>query len=280
MPLTTIKSENTHFAQKYDYQRALNYYDRYYKSPRKRFINWLEQKMLRRGLHLIGKPVQILDLPAGTGRFWQSLQYAPKVQLQVADFNLAMLQVGLEKRPSLLTNTLKTTVASAFNLPFADNSFDNITCMRFIHHINLKEDRLQLLTELARVSADTICLSAWVEATGIKAASRFKKQALRDPQKEYNKFVLQHEQLLQEFTLAGLELIGHTDLLPNFSPWRLYILKKKQRATLNPASYVCPICKGPLVTENEQFVCKHDKLAFPMQGQIPMLTQRDSIKLT
>lgn len=283
MPFNTVKSEHTHFAQKYDYDRAINYYYRYYKSPRKRFLNWLEQKMAKRGLALAGNPQQLLDVPCGTGRFWESLPHQLPVKSHVADFNKAMLDVGLEKRSATLTASLIGSVVSAFNLPFADNSFDNIFCMRFLHHINLVEDRMQLLRELARTTADTVCISSWVDATGLKAKIRLKKEAKRTPGKEYNKFVMRHENLLQEFAAAGFEVLGHTDLLPHLSPWRLYTLRKKlplKITTPTTIAYVCPVCKGDLKYDHEQFICQHDKLAFPMLGKIPMLTQRDAIKLT
>jgi ubiquinone/menaquinone biosynthesis C-methylase UbiE len=285
MQSTPVKSEQIRFAQKYDYARAVDYYHRFNRSPRKRFLNWLEQCMAKRGLTMANMPTHILDIPSGTGRFWQTLHHNSHVKLHAADFNSAMIDVGFEKRDAQLTQKMQGAVASAFSLPFPDNSFDSIFCMRFIHHINLEDDRMQLLRELARVTADTVCISSWIDDTGIKAQSRLKKEKSRKANGHYDKFVHQHQQIIQEFTNAGFELIGYTDLLPHLSPWRLYVLRKKHITPpikLSTVEYVCPLCKGTLTNDlaQKQFTCHHDKLAFPMHGKLPMLTQRDAIKLT
>lgn len=285
MPSLPIKSEQTRFAQKYDYDRAIDYYHRFTQNPRRRLLNWLELRMATRGLKMAGMPENILDIPSGTGRFWDTLQHNAHVKLHAADFNVAMLDVGFKKRPVELTSKMQGTIASVFNLPFADNSFVSIFCLRFIHHINLHEDRMQLLHELARVTADTLCISSWVAESGMKAKLRLKKENLRKSSKNYDKFVLSHEQLMQEFSAAGFSLVGHTDLLPHLSSWRLYVLRKdKTSSVTKPATiqYVCPLCKSTLTkhAEQQQFICQHDKLAFPMHGTLPMLTQRDAIKLT
>lgn len=284
MQPSPIKSEQTRFANKYDYDRAITYFNRFYKSPRKRIINWFEQKMAKRALVAAGLPTRILDIPCGTGRFWQTLRHNPSTKLYVSDFNLAMLEVGLEKRDAALTTSVDASIASAFNLPFPNDSFDSVFCMRFVHHINNADDRMQLLSELARVTADTVCISAWIEKTGIRGEKRFEKQAFRDPAKKYDKFMMPHELLLKEFEVAGFELVNYTDLFPHLSVWRLYILRKKRDTRLaKPVviEYICPLCKGTLSKRDghEQLVCNQDKLAYPIKGHIPLLTQRDAINL-
>lgn len=284
MQSTQVKSEQIRFAQKYDYARAVDYFNRFNRSPRKRLLNWLEQCMAKRGLKMANYPNHILDIPSGTGRFWQTLHHHPEVILHAADFNSAMIDVGFEKRPIILTQNMRGTIASAFNLPFADNSFDSIFCLRFIHHINLSEDRIQLLRELARVTSNTVCISSWVAETGVKAKSRLKKETARKDN-SYDKFVHSHSQLTQEFIQAGFDIVGFTDLLPHFTPWRLYVLRKKQpmtQAKTTTLNYICPLCKTPLThdTQQKQFICHHDKLAFPMHGNFPMLTQRDALEIT
>ncbi len=39
------------------------------------------------------------------------------------------------------------------------------------------------------------------------------------------------------------------------------------------AILVCPLCKGELIfdKENEEFVCRAEKLAFPIQDDIPIM---------
>jgi len=44
---------------------------------------------------------------------------------------------------------------------------------------------------------------------------------------------------------------------------------------------VCPICKGPLVYRKGQaeFVCKPDRLAFPIRDDIPVMLEEEARKL-
>ena len=44
---------------------------------------------------------------------------------------------------------------------------------------------------------------------------------------------------------------------------------------------VCPICKGPLVYRRAQaeFVCKADRLAFPIRDDIPVMLEAEARKL-
>jgi tetraacyldisaccharide 4'-kinase len=44
---------------------------------------------------------------------------------------------------------------------------------------------------------------------------------------------------------------------------------------------VCPLCKGPLVyKKNEQeLICKADRLAFPVKDDIPVMLEEEARKL-
>jgi len=45
---------------------------------------------------------------------------------------------------------------------------------------------------------------------------------------------------------------------------------------------VCPICKGPLQYRKEQneLVCKADKLAYPIRDDIPVMLEDEARRLT
>lgn len=45
---------------------------------------------------------------------------------------------------------------------------------------------------------------------------------------------------------------------------------------------VCPVCKGPLDyhKEDNELVCKADKLAFPIKDDIPVMLEEEARKLT
>ena len=44
---------------------------------------------------------------------------------------------------------------------------------------------------------------------------------------------------------------------------------------------VCPLCKGPLVYHKEQqeLICKPDRLAFPVRDDIPVMLEDEARKL-
>lgn len=45
---------------------------------------------------------------------------------------------------------------------------------------------------------------------------------------------------------------------------------------------VCPICKGPLQyrKEENELVCKADRLAYPIRDEIPVMLEDEARKLT
>jgi ubiquinone/menaquinone biosynthesis C-methylase UbiE len=279
MTNSPIQSEQIRFAHKYRERRAAKYYRKFKKYPHLRFINWFEQRMVKRALKITGHPQTILDVPCGTGRFWETLKYNSKVNFHVADFNTAMLDVGFEKRDPKLIKDITANIASVFGLPYVDNSFDAIFCLRFIHHISEKSDRMLCLKELHRVTRDVVCLTTWVEATGFKATIQRKFQAFRDPRVVHNKYVFPHAQMVKEYEEAGFEVIATTDALPHIAAWRMYILRKKNNtAHKAPATphIVCPQCKGELTKGEQQFVCTRDQVAYPLHNGFAMLTTRDA----
>lgn len=44
----------------------------------------------------------------------------------------------------------------------------------------------------------------------------------------------------------------------------------------------CPICKGPLVyaKNNNELICKADKLAFPIREDIPVMLEAEARKIS
>ena len=88
-----------------------------------------------------------LDVPSGAGRLSGLL---PGSAVQV-DRSLSMVQACGAGRRRLC--------ASAHRLPFTDDSFDGVLCMRLLHHIAAAEERIIILRELARVSRGPVLFS-------------------------------------------------------------------------------------------------------------------------
>ena len=42
---------------------------------------------------------------------------------------------------------------------------------------------------------------------------------------------------------------------------------------------VCPLCKGKLINKNKELICKVDRLAFPIQDNIPVMLEVEARQL-
>jgi uncharacterized protein YbaR (Trm112 family) len=39
---------------------------------------------------------------------------------------------------------------------------------------------------------------------------------------------------------------------------------------------VCPLCKGQLILKKQELICKFDRLAFPIQDDIPVMLEHEA----
>lgn len=88
-----------------------------------------------------------LDLPSGAGRLSELLPG----NVVRSDRDPKMLEACGDKWPRVQ--------ASALALPFADDAFDGVLCMRLLHHIATPTERIAILRELARVSRKNVIVS-------------------------------------------------------------------------------------------------------------------------
>lgn len=180
--------------------------------------------MVAGALRLAGAPAVVLDLPAGTGRFWDLLADRPERLIYAADYSQAMLRVAMHRRPQEITRQVTSFRCSAFAIPCADNAVETVLSMRLLHHIGNSADRIALFREFARVASGTVCVSLWVDGN-LQAWRRRRLESTRAADKDRNRFMVSRQQVEREFTLAGLEVIGKVDLLRFWSMWRVYVLR-------------------------------------------------------
>ncbi len=269
--------EKASLAQKYNDKKAEDYYQRYQKKWARKLANYFDHRMALKALKLAGNPTQLLDFPCGTGRFWQGLLKAqPKLQLIAADYNVAMIEAGLRYRSENLPE--KLFAGSLFSIPLEDNAVQSIFCMRYFHHIGHDSARNQLFKELHRVTRETVIFSVYIDQ-GLAAKRWHKKHANRQEDKIYNEYLVSKENLEASCYEADFEIVGHVDLFKGISPWRTYVLRKKtpvewgaSKQTVS-TQLVCPACKGELISIDSpsELLCLHDKLAFPIQNDLPVL---------
>lgn len=97
-----------------------------------------------------GRRLKVLEVGCGPGL---SLEYLKDSlgsnELYGIDFSHTMLKVA--QRSIAHKKRMGIALANAFELPFADNSFDCVFATRFIHQFN-HEEKIQLIKEFSRVT--------------------------------------------------------------------------------------------------------------------------------
>jgi ubiquinone/menaquinone biosynthesis C-methylase UbiE len=214
------------FSEKYTDEHAREYFHKHTDGFWRKLSNWREISMARKALKLAGHPRTVLDLPSGTGRFWEMLAEDKGRKLYAADYNQSMLNVAMEERPRAITNRIETFQASAFDIPKPDNFVECIFSMRLLHHIGEREDRMKMLREFHRVASDSVIVSLWVDGN-VKARKRAKLEQRRQHKPYQNRFVQPREGIEAEMREAGFEIVDHVDFLKYYAMWRIYVLRKR-----------------------------------------------------
>jgi len=220
------------FSEKYDETQARCYFEKHGKGFGRRLSNWRETVMLQKALKLAGNPKTVLDLPAGTGRFWEMLSGYPDRKIYAADYSNDMLAMGLHMRPEHVTRRIRPLKCSAFSIPLADGAVESVFCARLLHHIGEREDRRAMLREMARVASQSICVSLWIDGN-YKARRRRKLEARRTKKHYQNRFVVKRSVIEEDFRRAGLKPIERIDFMKFYSMWSTYVLGKVGNSSIS-----------------------------------------------
>lgn len=212
------------FSEKYDEKHARYYFEKHEQEFWRRLSNWRDHQVCAKALKLAGNPKSILDMPCGTGRFWDLLVKDPERKLWASDNSQDMINAGLKFRPPEIAKRFETFQGSAFDLPVADNFVESVFCIRLMHHIGEHEDRMKLLTELARVASDSVIISLWVDGN-LTAWKRRRREAKRKVKRFQNRLVIPRSVIEQEFRESGLSVEAKLDFIPYYAMWRTYVLK-------------------------------------------------------
>jgi SAM-dependent methyltransferase len=134
-------------------ERAESYATKYDRELHKRISSYFERRAIRRALAITGaRDATVLDVPCGAGRL-TPLLLPVSVRLVSCDYSPAMLHVFRR------THLEPCFVGSAFDLPFADRSFDVVFSARLSHHIESDARRADYLREIMRISAGFVIVT-------------------------------------------------------------------------------------------------------------------------
>jgi ubiquinone/menaquinone biosynthesis C-methylase UbiE len=143
------------FASK-DIEHARGYEDeRYFSNRRGRRLNELDQAFAKMILELAGEEAHIVDVPCGTGRFFNVFSRAQK--LTMIDYSENMLSIVKERHGE--HDHIQVLQGDIKALPLEDRSADACFSMRYFHHLDNDKIALTILKELARVSRRYVGIS-------------------------------------------------------------------------------------------------------------------------
>jgi len=140
---------------------AANYVEDRFRSTRMQQVDKLERQIASQFAKLTISGA-LLDAPCGPGRFvdvFQSVERYVGVDLNEEAIIEARLRHSGPGREFL--------VGSVLCLPFQDNEFDSVFCMRLLHHVPSEIMMAQIIKEIARVSSTYVLLSFY-RSSGIR----------------------------------------------------------------------------------------------------------------
>lgn len=135
---------------------ADDYLHKFEKRWTERVNNWHEQRLIRRFLRSVSTvdPKGLaLDLPCGYGRLY-SIVRELGIPVVEGDWSFPLLTTArrIHSRRYGLETTQNYLRATALALPFSGGAFEFVLSVRLSHHIREREQRLQHLREVLRVS--------------------------------------------------------------------------------------------------------------------------------
>ncbi len=223
------KPPHYEFSEKYDPEHARRYFEKHNSGFWRTLSNWREVGMARKALAIAGRPKTVLDLPCGTGRFWEMLGEEKGRRIFAADNSRAMIDSGMSLRPpEVVARIEKTFECSAFATGLPDNFVESVFCIRLFHHIEKREDRIRMLQEFSRVSSGTVIVSLWVDGNfrawrhRLKEEKKARTQGRTVPR---DRVLVKRKDFESEIAAAGLELVDHVDFLKHWEKWRAYVLR-------------------------------------------------------
>lgn len=133
---------------------------------------WVNRREKRRLAHLLEAwhvpGGTLLDIPCGSGRL-APVYSCFRITATGVDVRHDVVQLMLANHMSF--ESKRGVCASVFDLPFADNTFDIVLCIRFLHRRYTDAQRQRILGELARVGRRRIIIS-YYRFTPLHALSR------------------------------------------------------------------------------------------------------------
>lgn len=201
-----MQDANMAAVRRYEYRR--------YRGLDQQLVHRIESRIIEGFLDELCWPRdRVLDIPCGYGRFVPAI-HARSGSTVCGDRKLAMLQ---RTRERFGERTPAVQLLSAA-LPFTDESFEAVTCIRLLQHIHDSEERQATLSEIGRVARRGAIVTLYTHAW----AHRFIHGA-----RKLKRLTRDHMETLEsQLASAGMRIRRQARVLPGLHAQTVLLLEK------------------------------------------------------
>lgn len=194
-----------------DLEAVERYATRRYRHWDQRWLNRREQRVVKRLFDRHGLAGDILDVPVGYGRFQRLLSGYGKIAALDFNYYATLYQQQKVGLASLSVN------GRAEALPFGDDSYEIIFSLRLLQHVHDEHERIEMLSEFARVSRRWVVVSLYIGSPLHQLWRKISRPLARIT-------ILPEEQFRAESQAAGLHLERLVAVLPGLHAHRIALL--------------------------------------------------------
>ncbi|MDH5719766.1 MAG: class I SAM-dependent methyltransferase [Spirochaetia bacterium] len=177
-----------------------------------RLIGKFEELKFKGFLKKVPKNGKVLDIACGTGRYTRIL-LQNKFIVTATDISKEMIEFT-KKNSHGLEGLADIKIADAAKLPFKNNSFDGITCIRLYQRVPHSE-RVLMLKEIKRLSKDWAIVFFGLENSFLRIRNKVRRFFIKG--RPSNPYPATREEMLSEIESAGLKFIKGSWVFPGLA---------------------------------------------------------------
>ncbi|MFC1550751.1 methyltransferase domain-containing protein [Candidatus Neomarinimicrobiota bacterium] len=194
-------------------EKIKRYKENRYKTIDQKLIDRREKSIVDNIFYNFKITGSILDIPCGYGRFHQILNAYGDVY--AADKYQLIVQYQEEE----LGIVKSTKVCTADSIPYPDNFFNVVFCLRLMQHIHDSNERVKIYKELNRVSKEWVIVSLYTNTVLHSTIKRINRKKAKIT-------FLQSAQVQKEFTESNLKPIYSKSVIPRIHGQKICLTKK------------------------------------------------------
>jgi SAM-dependent methyltransferase len=222
------------FAEKYDPEHAKKYFEKHNTRLLAPPVHLARSRHGAQGAGTWPDVPSVLDLPCGTGRFWEMLAEEPERKIYVADNSQNMIDTGMAMRPKRSRRAHREILPV---LRLRHRPGGQLRRVRVQHPPDAphREERrprddAQGVRPHQFRHRDRLPLGGrQLQAPGATGSTR---SARREPAARTSRATASSSRNARSrptFSAAGLKLVGHVDFVKYWDKWRAYVLRVKSK---------------------------------------------------